>query len=75
MNMKKLTSFIVFVLYGSFAIARDLPTPGRDAPCHPVLGCYSSVPIDDFIPFMYFIGLILAVWIIQKRDNSLKTLN
>ncbi len=70
--MRKLTTLIILVFYSSLAIAKDLPPPGKDSPCHPVFGCPGSLPIDDYIPLMIFVGLLLGAWFIQQRHDRLK---
>ena len=69
--MKKLTTFIIFILYGFLGVAKNFPPPPKDQPCHVVFGC-TGVPIDNFIPVMIVLGLTLGVWLIQQNSNKLK---
>ena len=70
--MKKLTTFIFLILYGSLGVAESFPPPPKENPCHPYFGC-DGVPIDDYISLMFIVALFLGAWIVQQRNNRVKT--
>ena len=59
---------IIFSLLNSFTeiMAQDPPSPnsGFDGD-----GCVGCVPIDDYLPLLFFAGLVFAMWVINKRNR------
>ena len=71
LNLKKIYSTILLLTWSVFLIGRDLPPPTRDAgqPCMPMDANCDGVPIDDYLPLFFFIGMILGVWLINIHNT------
>jgi len=62
---KRTVASILFVLISFVCFAQSGPTPPPPGPPPPV-----GLPIDDYLPFLFLVGMLLGVKQLLKRKPS-----
>ena len=65
--MKNISALLLLLFNSLILFSRDLPPPragNANDPCMIPGAC--SVPIDDYLPLLFFVALLFGVWGINK---------
>ena len=72
LNKNTLRNIVIIVMsfISSASFAKDLPAPRMDnTPCgNPGNPC--DMPIDDYLPLLFFAALLLGVWALNRLNNK-----
>ena len=69
--IKHISALLLFILNSLLAFSRDLPPPRADSAGEPcMIPGTCSVPIDDYLPFLFLVAMLLGVWFINNMNRQ-----
>ncbi|MCK5908291.1 MAG: hypothetical protein KAG37_11890 [Flavobacteriales bacterium] len=68
LNLKKIYSTTLLLIWSIFLIGQDSgnPCPPFDPDCTKASGS-----IDDYLPLLLLMGMVIGVWIINRQSNKM----